>query len=1135
MAKNEAKIKFTAGTSEFNDAIKKSNDELGELRAEVKLNAAQMKTAGTSVEGLQKQHDLLGQELKTTQEKTETLNQKLNKAIELYGENSSEAIKLKTQLTNTQVSEEKIKQAIQACNNELQEQIDVSNRVETATEKLSNTINQQKDDLEDLKKRYSDIVLEEGEASDEAQTLAREIESLSKDLKVNKDALSDASKKADELDKSFENVGDGASDAGEGFTVMKAVVADLASSAIQAAIGKISEFTSYLAELPAETLELRQDLSTLTTSFDEVGFSTETATQTWKDLYAVFGEDDRAVETANNISKIADSQQDLDKWTTITTGVFGKFQDSLPVESLAEASQETAKTGAITGALADALNWGAEEGEMFGLKLKENIKFTELSSKQLKNLTDKEREEYEAKKKQYKEIEDYNTALQESTAAEEKFQLALDNCSSEQERQELITNTLTRLYSESADTYRDTAESQMKAKEATAEQVLAEANLASAIEPVTTAFTELKTQLLTGVQPAVEKVSGVMTDALGWAKEHPVAMKAVGAAVGIVAAALGVLTGVVIAYTVAQWAMNSAILANPLTWIIMGVVAAIAAVVAAIIVVVEYWDEIVVACKNAWETVKSTLAGWGEWINTNVIQPIADFFKGLWEGITEKASTAWDGVKTFFAGIPEWFDTTVIQPVINFFKGLWEGIKNTWETAKNFFISISEWFDTTVIQPVINLFKSMWQGIQEAWDFICNIVQVSIMLIGSILSAAFQIITIPFRFIWENCKEYIIAVWSAIKSAVSTAINAVKDVITTVFNAVKNFIIPIWNSIKSTITTVVNTIKDTVTKIWNSIKTITMTVFNAIKSAVTKVWNDIKSAITTVVNTIKDTVTKIWNSIKTTTTTVFNAVKSTVTKVWNSIKSAVTTVVNAVKSTVTNVWNGIKSTTSSVFNSVKSVASSAWNSLKNTVTNVVNGVKSNVTSVWNGIKSTTSSVFNSVKSTATSVWNGVKTAITKPIEAAKNKVKSVVDAIKGFFKGMKLSLPNIKLPHFSITGKLSIDPPSVPKLSIKWYKEGAIFAQPTLFNTPFGFKGLGEAGPEAVLPIDKLEGYVENAIERTMHYTNLQPLIDKIEDLSNRPIQMNINGREFAQVTASDSDIVNGLRSSFIDRGLVLD
>ena len=159
--------------------------------------------------------------------------------------------------------------------------------------------------------------------------------------------------------------------------------------------------------------------------------------------------------------------------------------------------------------------------------------------------------------------------------------------------------------------------------------------------------------------------------------------------------------------------------------------------------------------------------------------------------------------------------------------------------------------------------------------------------------------------------------------------------------------------------------------------------------------------------------------------------------------------------------DGIKTKVTNIFNAVKGFVTNVWNGIKTTITGAAEGAKAKVTGVFEGVKSKVTTVFNGIKTTATTVWNAIKTAITTPIEKAKETVKRVVDAIKGFFAGLKLKLPDIKLPHFKIKGSLSLNPPSVPHLSIDWYKEGGIFNNP-------GIIGVGEAGPEAVLPIEKL-------------------------------------------------------------------
>lgn len=333
-----------------------------------------------------------------------------------------------------------------------------------------------------------------------------------------------------------------------------------------------------------------------------------------------------------------------------------------------------------------------------------------------------------------------------------------------------------------------------------------------------------------------------------------------------------------------------------------------------------------------------------------------------------------------------------LAPIIGIIAGVAAAITAIIAIVKNWG-AITEWFGnlwTTIcngigqmVETLKTWFLGLWEHLKSVWDGICNVVQTAVMLIGSILQAAFDIITLPYRFIWENCKEIIMAVWETIKSVVSNAIHAVSSVISTVMGAIQNVISTIWTAISTKISSVVN-------------------------------------------------------AIKTVVTTVFNAVKSVVSSVWNSIKSTIST--------------------------------------------VVDGIKSKVSSVFNSVKSTVSSVFNGIKSTATSVWNGIKNAILTPIEAARDKIKGIVDKIQSFFKNMKISLPKIKLPHFKISGSLSIAPPSVPKLSIEWYKEGGIMTSPTVF----GMNGTnlmagGEAGAEAILPLkgfyDNLEAILSNRLD----------------------------------------------------------
>ena len=146
-------------------------------------------------------------------------------------------------------------------------------------------------------------------------------------------------------------------------------------------------------------------------------------------------------------------------------------------------------------------------------------------------------------------------------------------------------------------------------------------------------------------------------------------------------------------------------------------------------------------------------------------------------------------------------------------------------------------------------------------------------------------------------------------------------------------------------------------------------------------------------------------------------------------------------------WDTIKAKAIEIKNNVVAT----WNSLKASVVAAVNSLKASLSSAW-----------ASIKANVSSAWNAVKTAITTPINTAVSLVKAGIEKLKSIVNGAKLSLPKIKLPHFSVSGKFSLNPPSVPKVSVSWYKTGGIFdSGPQII-------GVGEAGPEAVVPLDKL-------------------------------------------------------------------
>ncbi len=274
-------------------------------------------------------------------------------------------------------------------------------------------------------------------------------------VKIQKE-IDDTSEKLKKSKIDWESVGDTVGKVG------KAIGAGVA--AMGAAIGAAAGAFLGLAE---STREARANMGKLETGFTTAGHSAEDAKKTYTELYGILGDDGQATEAAAHLAKLTKNEKELATWTDIATGVYATFGDSLPIENLTEAANETAKTGAITGGLADALNWAG--------------------------------------------------------VSEDEFQASLDKCSTEQERQALITKTLNGLYSDAAEKYREVNGDIIDAQKATASLNSAMAELGAIAEPIVTKLKQLAAELLQQITPFVELIGnglvGALTGAEGAAQQ----------------------------------------------------------------------------------------------------------------------------------------------------------------------------------------------------------------------------------------------------------------------------------------------------------------------------------------------------------------------------------------------------------------------------------------------------------------------------------------------------------------------------------------------------------------------------------------------------------------------------------------
>ena len=473
--KNEAKVKFSMETAEAREQTKKAANEIKILRSELRLSAEEMKTNGTSLEGLQKQYRLLENETKQYETKLDAINTQIEKATEIYGENSDEVARLKLNYNNTATTLEKVKQQLAATEKAMDEQRASMQQVDDAVEdtrnsyeKLEDTVQEQRDKLERLQSEYKNTALEMGSTSDEAKDLKEQIKALSSEIHENESKMNQLEQEAKEASGEMEDLTEATKDAEEGFTVMKGAMGTFLGNAMTKMVDMAKEGVTSIYNLADETREYRGEMNKLSSAATSNGYTTEYAKQKYMDLYSVLADETASNTTVSNFMAMQMSQENLNTVLHAATGIWAKYGDSIPLDGLAESINETANVGTVTGNLADALNWAG--------------------------------------------------------ISEDDFNSKLSLCGNTQERQSLIVNTLEQAYGTLADSYQENNKNVMEANRTAAEYNDTMADLGAEIEPVTTAikkgFTEVVKAGIKMVDADMDEAAEKIGDAFEWIAEN---------------------------------------------------------------------------------------------------------------------------------------------------------------------------------------------------------------------------------------------------------------------------------------------------------------------------------------------------------------------------------------------------------------------------------------------------------------------------------------------------------------------------------------------------------------------------------------------------------------------------------------
>ena len=1041
-------------------------------------------------------------------------------------------------------------------------------------ETLRSTISKQEDTLQQLKQRYVDVATEQGETSDEARELARQIQDLSSELHENKTKLSDAEYAADKLDNSLEEVESSAKKADDGFTMFKATLANLAADAIMRAVdgiknlvGNVIElgqnFTSTMSEVSAISGATGEDFEKLEACAREYGattvFSASNAAEALKYMSLAGWDADQSTSALGGVLNLAaasgmelgaasDMVTDYLSAFAMEAGDAAYFADLLSyaqshsnttAEALGEAykncaanlnaaGQDVETVTSLLEGMANQCYKGSEAGTAMAAIMRD-------ITNGMKDGAIKIGETSVAVMDAQGNFRDLTDILTEVEAA--------TNGMGDAERAVALSSTFTAdstkglnlILNEGMDNIAG-YEEELRGASGSAEEManIMNDNLSGDVAAMNSAFEELglkiydalESKLRAGVQfitngviPAIEWLGGHIPEvtiavsglgaviaAMNWGTISSKIAMVKGALVKL-AAALGgvslpaiaiiaVITAVALAFT-NLWKNNEEF-RNKITAIWDGIKAKFdefgQGIVDRLNALGFEFEDITEVMKAVWDGFCEVLAPIFEGVFqqiSNILNEALDILTGLfdifagiftgdwdmvWQGVQEVFGAVWDFVVATFENwistftsladtVLGWFGTdweTVWTNVKTFFSDTWNAISSffsgiltgiktfftdTWNAIVSFFSGILSGIYSSVtgtMTEIHNTFTNIWDSItgflSGAWETIKNIVTVGIMAVKEIISAAFQIITLPFRFIWENCKDTVLSIWETIKSVIGEKIDAVKEKITTVTTAISNVASAAWNAISST---------------------------------ASSLWEGIKGTIGSKIDAAKEKVSTATSAITSVASSAWSSVSSTASSLWNTISSTVSSKISAASSAVSSATSTITSVASSAWSSVSSTASSQWESIRSTISSKLSSAKSTVSSLMSGITSTMSSGLSSALSTVSGKFSSIYSTISSKMSAARDAVGNAISALKSKFN-FSWSLPHLKLPHVSISGSFSINPPSVPHFGISWYKDGGILTRPTIFGAAGNnLLAGGEAGAEAVVPLatlwDKLE------------------------------------------------------------------
>lgn len=848
---------------------------------------------------------------------------------------------------------------------------DSADGISAKLSQLNKVLDGENKKLKSLENQYALVAKEQGENSKGALELAIKINNqksvignVEKQIKKYNSALDDIDKESKDADKSSDQLATGIDDVADSAKKAEKETSSFASSLggalkkgfVGIAATAAGAVTGFLASGEA-TQEFTEDMGKLEAGFVSSGHSAETAKKSYQGMVGILGETDQSVEAVNHLAKLTDNEKELAEWTDIAAGIYGTFGDSLPIEGLTEAANETAKVGEVTGPLADALNWAG--------------------------------------------------------ISEDEFNKKLAACADEQERSTLITQTLSETYQDAADIYKETNADLIAARQSTSDMNSAMAEMGKIAMPITTAikngFTSLISAMIPGLKEVGAGITGLFNVTKGAAEQLEGGLQSVfdgllgkitsvlpkvlqiglqiitSLVQGIINAlpqAVDTLIGIIPQITQALLSLLPQLVtvgAQLITSIVTGLGQMIPQIVMQVITIV---PQIIDALVNA---IPSLIQGAVQFFMA-IIDALPQVIQALLTALPQIVDTVINGLVT---GIP-----LLVQGAVQLLNAIVDAIPKIIPLV----IAALPQLITSLIDGLLSSITAIMQGaitlLMAIVEAIPKIIPPLIQAIPQIIQALLQALIDYFPTFLAGAVEYYGALIKAIPKIIIGLYKAVPAIVSAILQALAGLpkqlftlFLSAWESIKSVFAAVKDWFSEKFQSAWNAIKTI----WQNPRIFFLSLWNYIKSIFIVVKDWFGEQFGEAWKKIKES----FKPAKQFFSTVWNDIKNVFSNVTSWFRDKFTSAANAVKE----AFGNVADFFGELWSTIKGKVTDLATGISD--------------TIGGAIKSGINGIISYVETTLNKIPEVVNGAIK-LINELPGINIGWRMS--NFDLPRLAKGG-----------------------------------------------------------------------------------------------------------------------